>query len=107
MVSDILTVACKILKKDENIPKIQELGEELGKLIYVYDGLLDYQNDLNLGLFNCIHSCFIRNRYPSTELADQITDYILQIKTNIKQIIDLFDFQKGSTLIEMILLQPL
>lgn len=105
LIARILSVTCKILKLDEYIPQIQELGKELGKLIYVYDGIFDYRKDIKLGSFNCVLSCFVKNRTPSPEIAEEIIRYISKTKENISNIIDNLDFPHGSSLVKTILLQ--
>jgi len=107
LIASILKAASIILKLDNYISQIQELGKELGKLIYIYDGIFDYQNDKNGGTFNCVQSCFVKNCTPSPEIAEKIVRYISKTKENISKILNNLDFPNGSSLVKTILLQDI
>lgn len=104
MVSHIFEQICIKIGIIEKIPIMKSLGEELGKLIYIYDGIVDYQTDQSSDSFNCIQRCYIRENSISIELADKVINYINSIKVNIERIIDL-GFSKNIPFIKQILLQ--
>jgi hypothetical protein len=107
MISQILTVMCKIQNLDYFIPKIRKLGKEIGKLVYVYDGIFDYQSDIISGMFNCIHDCFIKNQKPSPEIANDIMAYIGELKENISYIIDSINFPNDPSMLKKVLLKDI
>lgn len=84
---------------------LNKLGFELGKLIYVYDGILDYQNDSKAGIFNCISACYLAQTKDIQSASGEIYNFIETAKNNISSIMKKIEHKNNATLIRKILLQ--
>ena len=84
---------------------LKKLGFELGKLIYVYDGLLDFQNDSKAGIFNCLSACYLNQDKDIRKISTEIFNFIENIKNNISSVLKNIDFENNENLIKSIFLQ--
>jgi hypothetical protein len=84
---------------------LKKLGFELGKLIYFYDGILDYQNDSKAGIFNCISACYLTQNKDIQRASGEIYNFIGTAKNNISSILKKIEHKNNATLIRKILLQ--
>ena len=98
----------KLIDKPRYSVILGELGSEFGKLIYIYDAVIDYQNDLKSGVFNCINACYF-NKYPKDlqQVSEEIYNLIEDTKINISLALNKINFKnsKKALLIRKILLQ--
>lgn len=81
------------------------LGFELGKLLYIYDGIVDYQNDLWKGNFNCVNNCYLGYNSNFFQISVEIYNYVRNIKKNISLLLSQIDLDSNLPLIKRILLQ--
>lgn len=86
---------------------LKKLGFELGKLIYVYDGLIDFQNDSKAGIFNCLSACYLNQDKDIGRISFEIFDFIENTRNNISSILKNIEFENNDYLIKRILLQDL
>ncbi len=107
IISKILFIAGKLSGKPEYSEKFKELGLELGKLIYIYDGLSDYYQDLKTGSFNCVYGCYVKQNSNLEQVSERIYDFIENIKNNISTILNSIEFKQHTKLISEILLQDI
>jgi len=84
---------------------LKKLGFELGKLIYVYDGLLDFQNDSKAGIFNCLSACYLNQDRDIRIISIEIFDFIENIRNNISSSLKNIEFENNDNLIKRIFLQ--
>lgn len=84
---------------------LRELGFELGKLIYVYDGLLDFQKDSKAGVFNCLSACYLNQDKDMRRVSTEIFEFIETTRNNILLILKNIDFENNDNLIKRIFLQ--
>lgn len=86
-------------------PDLEKLGFELGKLIYVYDGLLDFQNDSRAHIFNCINACYFKQDKDIRRVSFEIFNIIQGTRNTISSILKKITFEHNDNLIRRILLQ--
>jgi hypothetical protein len=84
---------------------LKKLGFELGKLIYVYDGLLDFQNDSKAGIFNCLSACYLNQDKDIRRISIEIFDFIENTRNNISSVLKNIEFENNDDLIKRIFLQ--
>jgi len=84
---------------------LKKLGFELGKLIYVYDGLLDFQNDSKAGIFNCLSACYLNKDKDIRTISIEIFDFIENTRNNISSLLKNIVFENNDDLIKRIFLQ--
>lgn len=84
---------------------LKELGFELGKLIYVYDGLLDFQKDAKAGVFNCLSACYLNQDKDIQRVSAEIYDFIDNTRNNISSVLNNIEFENNDDIIRRILLQ--
>jgi len=86
---------------------LKELGFELGKLIYVYDGILDFQKDSKAGVFNCLSACYLKQDKDIRRVSTEIFDFIGNTRYNISLILKNIEFENNDNLIRRIFLQDI
>lgn len=69
----------KVIEKSKFQGEWESLGNELGSLIYLYDGISDFYGDIEKGNFNCIHEQFNPSNNSLTDLIPEIEN-IIEIK---------------------------
>lgn len=84
---------------------LKKLGFELGKLIYVYDGLLDFQKDSKAGIFNCLSACYLNQDKDIRRISIEIFDFIENTRNNISTVLKNIEFENNDNLIKRIFLQ--
>ncbi|CAG0956549.1 hypothetical protein METP3_00568 [Methanosarcinales archaeon] len=84
---------------------LEKLGFELGKLIYVYDGLLDFQKDSKAGIFNCLSACYLNQDKDIRRISIEIFDFIENTRKNISSVLKNIEFENNDNLIKRIFLQ--
>jgi hypothetical protein len=84
---------------------LEKLGFELGKLIYVYDGLLDFQKDSKAGIFNCLSACYLNQEKDIRRISIEIFNFIENTRNNISSVLKDIEFENNDDLIKRIFLQ--
>ncbi len=84
---------------------LKKLGFEPGKLIYVYDGLLDFQNDSKAGIFNCLSACYLNQDKDIRRISIEIFDFIENTRNNISSVLENIECENNDDLIKRIFLQ--
>ena len=107
IISLILGAICDVTGHIKYSACLKDLGFEVGKLIYVYDGLLDFQKDKSAGIFNCIGACYLKQNTNHAECSREIYEFIETTKSNISSLLDKIDLKNNDILIRKILLQDL
>ena len=105
IISRIFNVIGELTSETKFSASLKELGFELGKLVYIYDGLLDYQNDSKTGTFNCISACYFMQGKDMQSISTEIFDFIEITKNNISSILKRIEFNHNTSLIRRVLLQ--
>ena len=103
--SRILSAVGELTNETKYSLYLKKLGFELGKLIYVYDGILDYQNDSKAGIFNCISACYLTQNKDIQRASGEIYNFIETAKNDISLILKKIEHKNNVTLIRKILLQ--
>lgn len=105
IISRIFGAIGELTGKTRYSQDLKKLGSELGKLIYVYDGLLDFQKDSNEGIFNCISACYFRQDKDIHRVSVEIFDFIQTTRNTISSILDKITFKHNDNLVRGIFLQ--
>jgi len=84
---------------------LKKLGFEIGKLIYIYDGLLDFQKDSKAGIFNCLSACYLNQDKDMRRISIEIFDFIENTRNNISSVLENIEFENNDDLIKRIFLQ--
>ena len=105
ILSKIFGTIGELTNKTGYSSSLEKLGFELGKLIYVYDGLLDFQKDSKAGIFNCLSACYLNQDKDIRRISIEIFDFIENIRNNISSILKNIEFENNDNLIKRIFLQ--
>ena len=104
IISGILGASAELVKQTESSLFLKNLGTEIGKLIYAYDGIFDYHSDIKSGSFNCIDYCYVRHNNMDS-VSQKVHEFIQTAKTNISTILDKIKFVKYENLIKKVILE--
>jgi len=105
IVSKIFGAIGELTGQTGNSSNLEKLGFELGKLIYVYDGLLDFQKDTKAGIFNCLSACYLNQNKDMRRISIEIFDFIENTRNNISSVLENIEFENNDDLINRIFLQ--
>lgn len=107
IISKILSISCELTDKMEYTESFKNLGYEVGKLIYICDGLLDYHTDLKNGSFNCIHGCYVGRNSNIKQVSDEVYYFINNLQSTISLMLNKIEFTKDTKFLEKILFQDI
>lgn len=102
IVSRIFCVAGGLAGRIDYFENLKKLGQEVGRMIYVYDGLLDYHQDLKNNSFNCIRTCYFRDGFNGRKsialekVSGEISNLLQDTENNISVILDEMEFTNVS-----------
>lgn len=105
IISRIFGAIGELTEQTQYSSNLKKLGFELGKLIYVYDGLLDFQEDSKAGVFNCLSACYLNQDKDVQRVSIEIFDFIENTRNNISSILNNIEFENNDNLIKGIFLQ--
>jgi hypothetical protein len=105
ILSKIFSAIGELTDQKRYSSSLEKLGFELGKLIYVYDGLLDFQKDSKAGVFNCLSACYLNQDKDIRRISIEIFDFIENTRNNISSILKNIEFENNDNLIKRIFLQ--
>lgn len=104
ILSRICGAAVQTVAKPECASAFSDLGFEYGKLLYVLDGLEDYQRDIRQGNFNCLDVCSLSQKSDVGQFPEKINSIIQENRANIAVILDSLEL-KDPVMIKRIFLQ--
>lgn len=82
----------------QHLVSLEALGAEIGKMVYVLDGLSDYAKDIRRGRFNCIQAC----RLEDVRGREEVGGFLNNVRGNIASL--LAEMQADTSLLRGIFL---